>query len=608
MAPDDPFHSLKEIHYPKANGVYLMKDSKGMILYVGKAKNLHNRIRQYFTTSGDGRVMIPHLMEKVESIETFILSSEKEALLLENNLIKKHKPKYNALLKDDKNFFSLMINNKDPWPMLRLVRYKGEPVKGKLYFGPFTNGAAAKEMLQLMRKLFPMRTCSDRELASRKRPCVLYDIKRCIAPCVGKCTKEEYEKLSEQAIQFLRGHSNKVLSLLKEQRANYIETLAFEKADIIHKSILAIEKTLEKQQVEELTFGDYDVYALHHNPQLTVLMQLKIREGKLIGSEEHLFTDSVQSEEELLSSFLVQTYHDKEMEKSILLLPCELENRAALAELLEREILYPKKGKRQKLIEMARVNAQAAAQRIVRKSDATHDILMEVEEKLQLINYPMRIECFDNSNLSQSGSVSAKVLFKEGEAAKEGYRKYKLVATDDYAALEEVLTRRFKKTTAEEELPDLILIDGGKGQLSIAQKVLASLDITRIDLVALCKEKGRHDKGLAAEKLFISGRKGALLLSPRSKSLLFLQKIRDETHRFAITFQRERRKKELVKSGLESIVGIGALKSKRLLIYFGSIEQLAKAPKEEWLKVKGITLQDCALLEEYLSKTQVIVD
>jgi excinuclease ABC subunit C len=599
--PDDLLRHLKEGHYPKASGIYLMKDRTGTILYVGKAKNLQNRVRQYFTTTGDGRLMIPHLMEQVASIDTLIVTSEKEALLLENNLIKKHQPKYNALLKDDKNFFSLMINHSHPWPMIRLVRYKGHPPKNQLYFGPYTNASAAKEMLQLMRKLFPMRTCSDRELISRKRPCILYDIKRCIAPCVGKCTKEEYELLSEQAIQFLRGHSNKVLTMLKEQRAQYMEQLAFEKAEKVHRSIVAIEKTLEQQQVEQFMSGDYDVYGLHHNAQIVVLMQLIIREGKLIGSKEHLFIDTVQTDQELISSFLVQTYYEKEHEKSILLLPCALEDRYSLSELLQKEILFPKQGKRQKLVEMARVNAEAVAQRIIKENDATHDILMGIEEKLGLINYPMRIECFDNSNLSQTGSVSAKVSFKKGRADTAGYRKYKLQATDDYGALEEVLTRRFKDTKKEEELPDLILIDGGKGQLHIAQKVLASLDIARVDLVAISKEEGRHDKGLAAEKLFIAGQKEALLLSPRSNVLLFLQRVRDEAHRFAITFQRKRRQKELLTSSLEKIPGIGPIKTKRLLIHFGSLAQIAKATREEWLSVPGITQRDCDCLRKYLT-------
>jgi len=388
--------------------------------------------------------------------------------------------------------------------------------------------------------------------------------------------------------------------MLKEQRERYTEALALEKAETAHRSIVAIEKTLEKQQVEQPTFTDYDVFGLHRNPHLVVLMQLTIREGKLIGAKEHLFTDNVQSDEELLSSFLLQTYYEKEEEKSTLLLPSALEERALIAELLHREILHPKRGKRQKLLEMARINAQAAAQRIVKENDATHDILMEVEEKLRLINYPMRIECFDNSNLSQTGSVSAKVLFRKGKVEPSGYRKYKLQAADDYAALEEALTRRFQNTMSEEELPDMLLIDGGKGQLNIAQKVLASLDIARIDLVAISKEEGRHDKGLAAEKLFIAGRKEALLLSPRSKVLLFLQRIRDETHRFALGFQKKRRKKELLTSSLDKIPGIGPLKTKRLLTHFGSVARIAQATQEELLAVKGITLKDCLNIKKYI--------
>lgn len=598
----DALRHLKESYYPKDHGVYVMKDEHNVILYIGKAKNLQNRIRQYLTISGDGRAMVPLLMAQVATIETIVVTSEKEALLLENNLIKKHQPKYNALLKDDKNFFSLMINNKDHWPMLRLVRYKGHPPKDKLYFGPFTHGGAAKEMLHLMRKLFPMRVCSDRELMSRQRPCILYDMKRCIAPCVRKCTEEEYRNLTEQAIQFLRGHSSKVLMMLREQRERYAEELAFEKAEAIHRSILAIEKTLESQKVEQFVSGDYDVFGIYRSQNFVVLMQLEIREGKLLGSKEFLFFENAQQDEELISSFLVQNYYEQDNEKSILLVPCSLEDQHSLAELLQRKIVHAKQGKYQKVVELARRNAQVAAQRILKEQDAAHDILMEIEEKLQLLNYPMRIECFDQSNLSQKDAVSAKVAFTKGKADKEKYRKYKTEATDDYGALEEVLIRRFQGTKKEEELPDLILIDGGKGQLGVAQRVLAALDITRIDLVAISKEEGRHDKGLAAEKLFIAGKKEPLLLPPRSRVLLFLQKIRDEAHRFAIGFQRQRGRTIQFRSRLDSIAGIGPIKTKRLLIHFGSVERIAKATKEEWLNVKGITQKDCIALEEALKK------
>lgn len=270
--------------FPPLPGVYLMKNDEGKILYVGKAKNLRMRVKQYFTPGRDGREMVPYLIAQVTAIDTIVVSSEKEALILENNLIKKHRPKYNALLKDDKTFFSLMINQKHPWPMLRVVRFKGKPPAGNLYFGPYAHGHAARQTLELLRHLFPLRQCSDRELVSRTRPCILYDLKRCIAPCVNKCTTQEYQKLVNRVIKFLRGHDSSILKELKAEMEQASEALNFEKAARLYQTIQNIEKTLEKQKVEKAGLEDLDVLGLYREADRVALVQLIFREGKLLNS------------------------------------------------------------------------------------------------------------------------------------------------------------------------------------------------------------------------------------------------------------------------------------------------------------------------------------
>ncbi len=268
--------------FPASPGVYLMKNAAGKILYVGKAKNLRSRVKQYFAAGGDRREMVPYLTSQVAEIDTIVVSSEKEALILENNLIKKHRPKYNALLKDDKTYFSLVINHKHLWPMIRVARFKGKPPPGNLYFGPYTHGYAARQTLDLLRSLFPLRQCSDRELASRTRPCILYDMKRCIAPCVEKCTKEEYDSLVKTVVHFLRGKNVGIRKELKAQMEQAVESLQFEKADQIYQTLQYIERTLEKQRVEKAGTADLDVIGIFRQADSEVVAQLFFSEGKLI--------------------------------------------------------------------------------------------------------------------------------------------------------------------------------------------------------------------------------------------------------------------------------------------------------------------------------------
>lgn len=591
--------------FPSLPGVYLMKDGEGHILYVGKAKNLRSRIRQYFIPGRDGREMVPFLTSQIVDIDTIIVTSEKEALILENNLIKKHQPKYNALLKDDRTYFCLMINHKHKWPMLRVVRNKGKPPPGNIYFGPYVNAHAARVTLELLRTLFPLRQCSDRELEIRTRPCILYDMKKCIAPCVGRCSKKEYDKQVERVIHFLKGHDSAVLKDLQKEMVQASDHLEFEKAAQILRTIEAIEKTLETQRVEKTGSIDLDALGLFRENERVVLTQMVFREGKLIASYDRLFSQNAQDDQELLTSFILQHYGEKEELPPLILLPVDLVEKKLLSELFSEEkgrkttFMVPQKGEKAALVKMAIINAKAKLKIEKELVNAKELILSELEEKLQLTNYPSLIEVFDNSNLGGTETVSAMVVYIDGVKHPAGYRKFiirEADSFDDYGAMREALTRRYRKAREEGILPDLIVIDGGKGHLQVALRVLEDLDVSTVDVISIAKEKGRHDKGMSAEQIFSRYQKEPLILKTNSPLLFFMQQMRDEAHRFAITFQRTRRKKATFSSVFDTLPGIGPVKKKRLLTHFGSLKKILLASPTEWEKVPGITKKDIETL------------
>lgn len=608
-----PFDPNRLKQFPSLPGVYLMKDEAGRILYIGKAKNLKSRLRQYFVPGRDGRLMVPYLTSHIEEVDTIVVTSEKEALLLENNLIKKHQPKYNALLKDDKTFFSLMINHKHKWPMIRVVRFKGKPPSGNLYFGPYADGYAARQTLELLRSLFPLRQCSDRELEMRTRPCILYEMKRCIAPCVGKCSKEEYNKHVERVIQFLKGHDSAILKDLKAEMLQAAEDLEFEKAASLLHTIQAIEKTLEAQRVEKAGSTDLDAIGLFRDKERAVVTQMIFREGKLIASYDRLFRQNAQDDKELLTSFLLQHYGEKEFLPPMILLPIDLEEKHTLGELFSEgkirktTLTVPKKGDKAVLVKLANINAEAKLKKEKEQQNEKEQILAEMEEAFHLNNYPARIEIFDNSSLGGREPVSAMVAYTNGEKDRARYRKFAIreaAPSDDYGALQEVLRRRYRNAKEEEQLPDLILIDGGKGHLKVALDVLEELDVSTVDVVSIAKEEGRHDKGLTAEQIFVPYQKEPILLKPHAPLLFFLQQLRDEAHRFAITFQRQRRKKAVFASALDTLPGIGPVKKQRLLKHFGSLKRILEASEGEWKAVKGIGEKEVKALQE-LKKSQL---
>lgn len=405
--------------YPDEPGVYLMKDAQGIVLYVGKAKNLRARLRQYFAVNGDQREMIPILTAQIEAIDTIVALTEKDALILENNLIKRHRPKYNVLLKDDKTFISLLVTN-HKWPMIQLVRIKEKPKGGGTLFGPYTNALAARQILELIQRLFPLRQCSDAELASRKRPCLLYDIKRCIAPCVGKCSEEEYQKHVAAAMRLLKGKDREVVKELRAAMEQASEAMEYEKADAYLQTIEQIEHVTTVQHVDNPFARDCDAVGLYREADAVMISLLQFREGKVVGSEHFSFHQILSDDEAVIESFLLQHYRNQPAPPEIFI-PLQLSQGDAMQEILSEtanhsvRVAMPERGKKRDLIEMADKNAKALFAREQDQRSLREKRLLDLQETLRLNRYPRRIECFDTSNISGTDPVASLASFMHGE-------------------------------------------------------------------------------------------------------------------------------------------------------------------------------------------------
>jgi excinuclease ABC subunit C len=607
-----PFDPKKLDVFPVQPGVYIMKNAKGDVLYVGKARNIKGRVKQYFVPGRDGRVMVPFLISKVESIETIVVFSEKEALLLENTLIKQYRPTYNALLKDDKTYIALKINNRHPWPMVSLIRYRGKPKADGFYFGPYTSAFAARSTLDLIQKIFPLRQCSDQELLRRTRPCILHDMKRCIAPCVNKCTKEEYTHFVEGAAKFLRGQDQEIIKDLTVEMEKYAEALEFERAAEILQTIRYIEKTIEPQKVDKPFGEDIDVFGVFRQADEVVICQLIFKSGKLVGSKRHKLSQIAEDDHELLESLILQSYEGQNEIPHEILISASIEAVESLVEVISAgkkrtaRIYLPQRGEKLAMLKMAMANAKAYFEQEKDVQTARERTLLEMEEKFSLTRYPERIECFDISSMGGTEIVASMVVFTNGMKDSSRYRKYKIRTVeqaDDYGAMKEALTRRYTKAKQEEDLPDLLIVDGGKGHLNMALKVLSELDIATIDVIGLAKEESRHDKGMTAEQVFLPNIKDPILFKKNSPTLFLLQQIRDEAHRTAIAFHRNTKTKKTIKSSLDDIPGIGPKKRAALLKHFGGIKYLQEASPEAILEVPLISKKDLEAILKFFNKT-----
>jgi excinuclease ABC subunit C len=603
-----PFKPANLAHYPKEPGVYLMKDIDGSVLYVGKAKNLRNRLKQYFIKESDERPYIPYLIPQIETIETIVTTSEKEALLLENTLIKKHQPKYNILLKDDKTFISLVITD-HVCPQVKVIRYKTRPPKdNNHYFGPYTNARAARETLDLLIKIFRFRQCSDVEFQRRKRPCILYDMKKCLAPCVGLCSMQEYQNNIHQAEKLLKGQTQEVLHHLKKQMFEASELLQFEKAKEIRDMIHRIEHVMQIQHVDNISLEDCDVIGFYKEKDTIFIVVLNYRNFKLIGSSHYTFFSIIGEEEDILENFILQHYQKNNVPN--ILVPLKLSNADSLEEILQEKnkkkikLLFPEKGEKKRLIELAQKNAFVEAQRQQNLSNHQDKLLLELEEILKLEHYPYHIDCFDISHHAGSYPVASKIRFTNGMKDKSHTRYFHIESEEkgDIPQLKHVLERYLSKAKTEKTLPNLLVVDGGKGQYNAAKQILDKLNIVTVDIIAISKESGLHTKGLTQEKIISEKFLSPLLLDIHSPLLHFLQLIRDEAHRSAIGFERRTQKKATIKTALTSIPGIGPKKTLLLLQTFKSLENLKRAPLEEIEKLPSINKKDIENLKKFFEK------
>ena len=594
---------------PKATGVYLMKDAQGNVLYVGKAKNLRARVRSYFGGK-DTRPAVPFLVRRVQDVEFIVTNTEKEALILENNLIKEHRPRYNVYFRDDKDYIRLRIDRKEPFPRLQLVR---RPRKdGAVYLGPYASSASVKETLRLIQPIFPLRTCGDLEFRSRKRPCVEYEIKRCLAPCAGKIGQEDYQRIVRDVVAFLKGGEREVVADLRRRMAEEAARYRFEEAARLRDTIASIETTLEKQKAVSMSRRDEDVFGLYRESGQVWICVICIRGGSMVGRKDFPSLRSGMEPAEILSSLLKQYYDEGVFIPAEILIPVKIEDRAVMEEWLAEKrpgkvrIRTPERGEKRALVEMACSNARHLFERERRDRERREDVRETLRNVLHLKNRPDRIECFDVSNMGGEHAVGSVVVFSGGTPDKSGYRRFRIRTVrgmDDYAMMYEVLKRRYRDG---ENLPDLIVVDGGKGQLQVAVAVLKELGIEGIDALGFAKESrdsGGRRGGVRKEedRAYIPGRKDPLYLSRYPGALRFLQRVRDEAHRFAVAYHRRVKERADFRSLLDGIPGIGGARKRALLSAFGDAEGILRASAEDMQKVKGITPELARRIREFLN-------
>ncbi|MDO9230258.1 MAG: excinuclease ABC subunit UvrC [Syntrophales bacterium] len=601
-------------HAPRSPGVYLMKDGSGEILYVGKARDLKARIRAYFART-DARAMIPFLVSRIRDMEFILTGTEKEALILENNLIKEHRPRYNVDFRDDKSYYNIRIDPSEPFPRFQLVR---RPKKdGARHFGPYPSGAAAKETLRFLQTILPLRICRDRELKARRRPCLEYEIGRCAAPCVGRIGLSDYQRLVKDGIAFLEGRERALIGDLRARMNGAAEELRFEEAAVLRDRIAALEETLERQRIVSMTGRNRDVFGLCREEDLTQVALLFVRSGRMIGQKTFPLIRLRAETGEILSSLLMRYYDGVVDIPDEVVVPMALEDGMVLAEWLAEKkgrgvsLVSPKRGETLALVGIAGRNAENALKTARLAADRPEEALRLLVEKLKLRNLPRRIECFDISNVGGKHAVGSLVAFTAGVPAKEGYRRFRIrtvSGADDYAMMYEVLKRRYQK---RENIPDLVIVDGGKGQLGVALAVLKDLGIEGVDVIGLAKERddARQDvpndtPGKGEDRVYLPGRKDPVYLSRWPVALFLLQRIRDEAHRFAVTYHRKVKGKADLQSLLDRIPGIGPARRKALLTFFGDVQRVRAASVEDLQQVEGIGAENACRIRMFLDTGQ----
>ncbi|MEE2752526.1 MAG: excinuclease ABC subunit UvrC [Candidatus Latescibacterota bacterium] len=586
--------SLREAldHLPRAPGVYLMRDGAAKIIYIGKAKSLRNRVRSYFTPNAfDGRSQFLALVSSVREVEYIVTDSDREALILEANLVKEHKPRYNITLKDDKKYPYIKVTA-EPYP--RIIVTRDVEKDGSRYLGPYTNVKAMRNMLNLMHKLFRVRSCDYALPNKNVRLCIDFEIGRCDGPCEDLITPENYKKLIKEAILFLTGRRTQVAGLVREEMELASEELRFEEAAIFRDRLDALERVTNRQKMISQDLSDWDLIAIAREDDEACGVVMEIREGRLIGRKSYFIGGVLDSpESEVLSSFIRLFYLSASFVPREVYVAGEFDDKETILEWLHDrveavvEIKVPQRGNKAQLLKMAEGNANLLlTERRLKRENRKQQLpssVSSLQRDLSLAKPPRRVEAMDISNIQGSDPVASLVCFVDGRPSKKDYRHFKITGIEgpnDFAMMHQVVTRRFRRLSEEgQTFPDLLMVDGGKGQLSIAVSALRSLGIKDQPVISLAKK---------LEEVFVPGHSDPQNIPKASSSLKLLQALRDESHRFAITFHRQVRKKRTLHSVLEDIEGIGPVKQKQLLRHFGSIKRLREAKLEDVKVVKGV--------------------
>ena len=591
---------------PGEPGVYLMKDENDKIIYVGKAISLKNRVRQYFQSSKNHSSKVKSMVKNIKSFEYIITDSELEALILECNLIKKYRPKYNVLLRDDKTYPYIKVTVNEDYPRVLKVR---RVLKDKAkYFGPYTNVEAVNDTLDVIRNIYPIRTCNidiDRAIKNKMRPCLNYHIKRCVGPCTGHVSKVEYNKMIEEILLFLSGKEEKLIEILKEKMNKCSMEFNFEEAAIYRDKILNLQEMMQKQKIDVSTDNvNQDIIAMAYNDEEACVQSFFIRHGKVVGREHFILEGTKDSSKEaILSSFVKQFYMKAEYIPKEIIIESEIEDQGVLEEWLSNIkgqkvfIRIPQKGDKKSLIAMVKKNAMEYLEKFSslnkRKYEKSEGALIELAEVIGLGEAPRRIESYDISNIQGVDSIGARVVFTNGLKDKKEYRRYKIKTVEgpnDYDSMAEILERRLQKG----EFPDLILLYGGKGQVSAVQKVFDKYNID-IPLWGMYKDDRHRTKGLICATKEIE-------LDRTSNLYRFVASIQEEVHNYAISYHRSLRNKSLTKSTLDDIPGVGEKRKKALLSHFKNIEEIKNASIEELSEIDGLNKRVAQNIYDYFRK------
>ena len=594
---------------PTNPGVYLLKDGEGNILYVGKAANLRHRVRSYFGTAQNLSPKLQRMVNRVNDLDFFITNTEQEALILELNLIKQHRPHYNVRLKDDKTFPYLKINPNEDWPRVYITRRLEQD--GGHYFGPFASAKSVRQTLKIIKRIFPFRSCSKPITGTDTRPCLWYYVGKCLAPCIDAVSKEEYAEVIKQIILFLEGKQEKVVQELESQMNKAAEALEFERATLLRDQIQAINKVIEGQRIAATVRGEQDVIAFAQDKDQAYVQVFFIRGGKLIGRESFVL-QGTRSEEppQIMTSFIKQFYHSAPSIPPLLLLQHPVEDKPVIEAWLRDKrgdkirIQMPQRGNKKQLVNIVAENAQQGLAQLKIKELATPKVLEialdEIARELRLSQPPLRMEAYDISNIQGTSAVGSMVVFDKGKPKPAHYRRFRIKTVsgaDDYAMLQEVLKRRFKRSrdAATENtwtiVPDLILIDGGKGQLNAARAAMRDVGATSVPVASLAKEN---------EYIFIPQKKEPIALPGNSPGLQLLQRLRDEAHRFALRYHHKIRQKRTFASAFDNIAGIGAKRKRSLLRQFGSVPAIREASLEDLAAAKGMSQSLAKRIKESL--------